>query len=259
MSIRLDKLLSDTTPFSRAELKRLSRKKQIVFDGRAVTDLSQKITLDSVSEKLTPELTVTITGVRYSLNPRQNTYLALYKPVGVLSTTQDSYRPTVIDSVAKHLAKMNANAKQTQQAQGFIPLEQLGVCGRLDVDTSGLVLLTDDGVWNHKITSPKKKVEKEYRVEFSEPVDRQSLERLLTGIELKDGLAKAAAINTINKCTVDLTLTEGRHHQIKRMAHGIGNSVKTLHRFRIGKLSIAQDWQIGEVRSILPSDVLQTL
>jgi 16S rRNA pseudouridine516 synthase len=130
------------------------------------------------------------------------------------------------------------------------PLRQRGVqpIGRLDEDTTGLLLLTEDGTLIHKLTSPKHHVPKVYEVGCKHPVDASQIERLLAGVVLDDDPApvRAAACEAVGECGLRLTLTEGKYHQVKRMVAAVSNRVETLHRSTFGHLTIPTDLAPGQ-------------
>jgi 16S rRNA pseudouridine516 synthase len=134
------------------------------------------------------------------------------------------------------------------------PLRQRGVqpIGRLDEDTTGLLLLTDDGALIHRLTSPKKHVPKVYEVGCKHPVDPAQVERLLGGVVLDDDPApvRAAACEAVGEHALRLTLTEGKYHQVKRMVAAVGNRVETLHRSTFGHLVLPADLAPGQWRFV---------
>ena len=132
--------------------------------------------------------------------------------------------------------------------------------GRLDQDTTGLLLLSDDGQFIHRMSSPKKHVSKVYRVTCKHPVDAKQVQNLLDGVVLDDDPkpVKAAACELIDTHVLDLTLTEGKYHQVKRMLAAVGNRVEGLHRWRIGGLVLPADLAPGEWRW-LTADELELL
>lgn len=134
------------------------------------------------------------------------------------------------------------------------PLRQRGVqcVGRLDQDTTGLLLLTDDGPLLHKLTSPKHHVPKVYEAEVKHPLDDTQIQSLLGGVTLLDSPhpVRAVAAEAIDPLHLRLTLTEGKYHQVKRMVAAVGNRVQTLHRARIGALTLPPDLAPGQWRWI---------
>ncbi|MBS0446075.1 MAG: 16S rRNA pseudouridine(516) synthase [Proteobacteria bacterium] len=130
--------------------------------------------------------------------------------------------------------------------------------GRLDADTTGLLLLTDDGALIHRLTSPKRHVAKVYEVQCKHPVDVPQVERLLAGVVLHDDAAtvRAAACEATGTCTLRLTLTEGKYHQVKRMVAAVGNRVEGLHRSTFGALALPFDLPSGGWRWLDGPEVL---
>ncbi len=154
---------------------------------------------------------------------RAKALLMLHKPAGYECSQKPKHHPSVLSLLP-------------------VPLRTRGVqpVGRLDEDTTGLLLLTDDGALIHRLTSPKHHVPKVYEVGTKHPVDDTQLQRLLAGVVLDDDPApvRAAAAERTAECALALTLTEGKYHQVKRMLAAVGNRVQTLHRSRIGGLAI---------------------
>ncbi len=125
------------------------------------------------------------------------------------------------------------------------PLRRRGVqpVGRLDADTTGLLLLTDDGRLNHRLTHPKRHVPKTYLVTTKHPVDEQQVSALLSGVTLKgeDGIVRASGCRMLSERTLELTVTQGKYHQVKRMLSAVSNRVEKLKRIKVGKLSLPED------------------
>jgi 16S rRNA pseudouridine516 synthase len=129
--------------------------------------------------------------------------------------------------------------------------------GRLDQDTTGLLLLSDDGAFLHRMTSPKHHVPKVYEVTTKHPVDPRQVARLVEGVVLEDDPkpVRAAACEATAECALRLTLTEGKYHQVKRMLAAVGNRVEGLHRSRIGGLALPADLAPGQWRWLEPEDL----
>ena len=129
--------------------------------------------------------------------------------------------------------------------------------GRLDQDTTGLLLLSDDGQFIHRMSSPKKHVPKVYRVTAKHPVTAHMVERLCAGVVLDDDPrpVRAAACALVSDCVLDLTLTEGKYHQVKRMLAAVGNRVEALHRWKIGDLVLPEDLPLGQWRWLTAKDL----
>ena len=166
--------------------------------------------------------TVAMDGI--VLQENEAIYLMLHKPAGYLSATSDPQHPTVIELIKEDYAA------------------DLHIAGRLDRASTGLLLLTNDGRWSRSLTEPDKKVPKVYQVELRDPVRADCAEIFSQGIyfAFEDLTTSPVELTIIDATHVEITLYEGRYHQIKRMFHAIGNKVIGLHRSQIGGLSLAQ-------------------
>ena len=134
---------------------------------------------------------------------------------------------------------------------------KLQAAGRLDIDTTGLVLMTDDGQWSHRITSPRQHCEKTYLVTLEHPLADDTAAQFEAGVQLhnEDSLTKPAQLEKIEDCLVRLTLSEGRYHQVKRMFAAVGNRVVALHRERIGEIVMDEDLEPGQYRPLTEQEV----
>ena len=226
--IRLDRYLASVTDYSRSDAKKLIKSGDIAVDGRAVTDPSQLILA-------TADVTLMGASLR-AIGPR---YLMLNKPQGYVCAARDRRHSTVLDLMDEDNA------------------ERLHVAGRLDIDTTGLVLLTDDGNWSHAITSPQRKCWKTYYVETAEPIAERCIERFARGVFLKDDKARTlpAELSIIDDCRARLKICEGRYHQVKRMFGAEGNAVTRLHREAIGEISLDSSLVEGEARALSADEI----
>ncbi len=167
--------------------------------------------------------------------------LLLHKPAGFECSRKPHRHPSVLQSLP-------------------LPLQRRGVqpVGRLDADTTGLLLLTDDGALIHRLTSPRHHVPKVYEATTRHAVDNALVQRLLDGVQLldEDRPVRAAACRSIGTHQLELTLTEGKYHQVKRMVAAAGNRVDALHRSRFGTLSLPADLPPGEWRWLTPEAVV---
>ena len=169
------------------------------------------------------------------------TYVLLHKPAGTVTTARDPQgRPTVVELVD-------------------VP-ERVVPVGRLDADTTGALLLTNDGPLAHRLAHPRYGVEKVYEVEVEGEPDESALRRLAEGVELEDGRSAPAQARRLGPATIELTLHEGRKHQVKRMCEAVGHPVRNLHRSRYAGLTV-RGLAPGEWRELEPGEVarLQTL
>lgn len=220
---RIDKIIASQGQYSRKEVKALIAKGRIAVDGRVVS---------SSSEKADP-LTTRISIDGKSLAFKRNLYLMLHKPKGYVSATEDRDHPTVLELVP-----------QEYRGRDLFP------AGRLDRDTTGLMIITDDGVLAHNILAPKKHVPKRYHVELDIPVTEEMRLAFSEGLMLNDGVCKAADLIKTGEKTAEVTLREGRYHQIKRMFGCFGAEVVELKRLGMGRLSLPEDLAEGECREM---------
>ncbi len=183
-------------------------------------------------------------GVRGELWPyRAKALIVLNKPAGYECSQKPKHHPSVYSLLPGPLRRRDVQA-----------------VGRLDEDTTGLLLLTDDGALIHRLTSPKHHVPKVYEVGCKHPVDAGQVAQLLAGVTLLDDPVpvRAAVCEVGGECSLSLTLTEGKYHQVKRMIAAVGNRVETLHRSRFGALALADDLAPGQWRWLDGPQVLYT-
>ena len=136
-------------------------------------------------------------------------------------------------------------------------VERLHTVGRLDLDTTGLLLLTDDGQWSHRISSPKHHVAKTYRVWTADPIPQSAIAQFAEGVMLRNekNATLPAELEIVSETEALLTIHEGRYHQVKRMFAAIGNKVEKLHREQIGSFKLGADLAEGEYRYLTPEEV----
>ena len=226
---RIDKIIASQGLYSRSDVKYLVAKRRVAIDGEAVK---------SASQKADPEKhTITIDGK--VLNVKKQIYLMLHKPMGYVSATEDKEHQTVL-----------ALVPQEYKGRNLFP------AGRLDKDTTGLMVITDDGVLAHNILSPKKHVQKVYHVTLDIPVTDEMQEGFAAGVELNDGVCKEAQLVITGEYTAEVTLQEGRYHQIKRMFGCFGAKVVKLHRAAMGNLWLPADLPEGECRELTEEELL---
>jgi 16S rRNA pseudouridine516 synthase len=200
---------------------------------------------DPHAEFATEGLRFAVQGTEWPFAPRA--YVMLHKPAG----TECSQKPSAWPSIYTLLP---APLRQ-RPVKGAMPGVQ--AIGRLDQDTTGLLLLSDDGTFIHRMSSPRHHVPKVYELRTRHPVDARQIERLLAGVVLDDDPrpVKAAACEPAGEHALRLTLTEGKYHQVKRMVAAVGNRVEALHRARIGGLALPADLAPGQWRWLGEADL----
>lgn len=227
--MRLDKFIAQQLGVSRAIAGRQIRASHITVDGEIVRD---------AAFKLLPEHEVEYEGnaLAQQTGPR---YFMLNKPQGYVCSTDDPDHPTILYFLDEPVA------------------HKLHAAGRLDIDTTGLVLMTDDGQWSHRITSPRHHCEKTYLVDLESPVAEDTAERFAKGVQLHNekDLTQPAQLEVITPTQVRLTISEGRYHQVKRMFAAVGNHVIGLHRERIGAITLDDDLASGEYRALTEEEI----
>ena len=229
---RLDKIIASTGSFSRREVKELIRRGRVLVDG---------IPARSAQDKADPETAeITVNGV--SLVYRRFTWVMLNKPAGYLSATEDGRGPTVLDLLTPELQK-----------QGLFPV------GRLDKDTEGLLLLTNEGGLAHDLLSPRRHVDKEYYVRVSGRLTEEDCRAFADGMTLGDGLrcrpAELEILTAGEESEAHVILREGKFHQIKRMLAQRGKPVLYLERIRMGNLRLDPSLLRGGFRLLTDCEI----
>ncbi len=229
--MRLDKFLCDCSDLTRSLAGKLIRQGEVMVDGIVVKQPAFHINEQSQIE---------FDGVLLTLEQR-NRYFMLHKPEGYVCSNEDPDHPTVFFLM-------------DEPAMG-----KLHVVGRLDLDTTGLVLVTDDGQWSHRITSPRHECAKTYHVWLADPVHQDAISLFADGVFLRNESEKTrpAQLEILGECEARLTIHEGKYHQVKRMFASIGNKVVGLHRERIGALTLDDALAPGEYRELTAEEIAQ--
>lgn len=226
--IRIDKYLCDMSIGSRSEIKEYIRKKLITVDGVVVTDPGMKISEDSA---------VTFKGE--PLQYKQFRYYMLNKPQGVVSATKDNIDTTVMDLL------------KDVNTRDMFPV------GRLDKDTEGLLIITNDGELSHRLLSPRSHVDKCYLVQLMHSITADDIKSLSKGVDIGDDtLTLPAKVEALAADRIYLTITEGRYHQVKRMLEAVGNKVVFLKRVSFGPLELDSDLAPGQYRELDDSEII---
>ena len=230
--MRIDKYLSNMGFGSRKEVKILLKTKAVEVNGEVVRD--PKIHVDEHADQ------VLVGGepVAYT----EFIYLLMNKPQDVISATEDKYDQTVIDLLA-------------EEDRHFEPFP----VGRLDKDTEGFLLLTNDGKLAHELLSPKKHVDKTYYAKIEGIVTEEDIKAFEKGVALDDGyVTKPASLNILESAAfskIELTITEGKFHQVKRMFESVGKRVVYLKRLSMGPLSLDPELDLGEYRHLTEEEL----
>ena len=232
--MRLDKFLVEAGIGSRTEVKQLLKKKQVTVND--VIETSAKCQINEKVDK------VVCQGQRLSYE--KFVYYLLNKPQGVISATEDNHHKTVLDLLDK-----------TAWDKEVFPV------GRLDIDTHGLLLLTNNGKLAHAMLSPKKHVDKTYRAKVAGLMTAEDVESFAKGIELKDFTCQPATLtiletNEADKTSlVEITIKEGKFHQVKRMVQACGKEVTDLERLTMGPLTLDESLDLGEWRRLTEEEL----
>lgn len=232
--MRLDKLLANMGFGTRKDVKKLIKQKAVTVDEIVVKDVGLQVDPEKQA--------VVIFGERVTYEPML--YLLMNKPAGVISATEDNYDQTVIDLLEPY-------------HRHFEPFP----VGRLDKDTEGFLLITNDGQLTHNLLSPKKHVPKVYYAKIAGEVKPEHIEMFQQGIIIDDGYqtkpAKLTILNSGVESEIELEISEGKFHQVKRMFKAIDTEVTYLKRLSMGPLQLGDDLALGEYRELTEEEVLQ--
>jgi 16S rRNA pseudouridine516 synthase len=234
-TFRLDRLLANMGYGSRREVQGLVRAGQVLLDGAPVKDADMRLAVG-------PELAERMRVAGARLDPPPGMALMLHKPVGVTCSHKEA-GPLVYD-----LLPTRWRAREPA----------ISTVGRLDKETSGLLLMTDDGALLHQIISPRKHVAKRYVATLARPLDGREAEIFASGelmLEGEDKPLAPAVLEPLGPTRARLTITEGRYHQVRRMFAAVGNHVEALHRDRIGGLDLPDDLAPGAFRLMTPEAI----
>ncbi len=225
--MRLDKFLAHATELSRELARRALRGKRVTVNDEVVKSASLSITIEDTV--MLDDEVVEIRGPRYFM---------LYKPEGYVCATTDGDYPTVLDLM------------------GFDG-DDLSIAGRLDKDTTGLVLLSDDGQWVHSIISPRRECMKTYVAELDAPIDEAIVQRFSEGFTLRNEVkpTRPAMLRSLQGQRAEVSIGEGRYHQVKRMFAACGRHVEKLHRIKVGGIELDTALAPGEYRALTRAEI----
>ena len=222
--MRLDKFLSETGTATRSESKKAARSGGVTLNGVAVRDLS--VHIDPENDRVT-----------YMDSPviyQKNIYIMMNKPDGVISATEDGNETTVLELLPEKYRKM-----------------EIFPCGRLDKNTLGLLILTNNGALAHRLLSPKCHVEKTYRFECERPLTEADVELLCKGVDIGEkSSTQPAKVSLTSSRSGEISVTEGKFHQIKRMFQAVCNKITYLERIRFADIPLDTALARGEWREL---------
>ena len=227
--MRLDKLLANKAYGSRKEVHQLLKDQRVTINGEITT--KKDIHVDIESDVIMVDGQV--------VNTKQQYYVKFHKPKGYVTAVEDAKHPVVMDLLPPEYIKM-----------GVVPV------GRLDKDTEGLLLLTNDGVWGHSIINGNKHVSKVYYVEYDGELTEEGIQRIKEGIVLGDGThCKSALIDVVSSQSLLITIEEGKYHQVKRMIGAAGGIVTYLKRLTIGHIDLTGIEEVGSIQDLTIGDI----
>ena len=226
--MRLDKFLANSGIGSRKEVKELIKQGLVFVNDERIKNSDKNI------DEIKDIIKIRDKCIEY----RKYVYIMLNKPQNIISATEDNKHKTVIDLIKGY------------DTYNIFPV------GRLDIDTEGLLLLTNDGKLSHNLLSPKKHVEKEYFVKLKENINDIDINKVENNIELEDGyICKKAKIKRLSKNELNISITEGKFHQVKRMFKAVGNEVIFLKRVRMANILLDKNLKSGEYRELTDDEL----
>lgn len=225
--LRADKFLADLGVGTRSQVKNIIKNKKVAVNGKIIASANVKINTETD--------VVTVNGKEISY--KKYTYIMMNKPDGVISSTEDEQK-TVIDLLPKELQNLN-----------LFPV------GRLDKDTVGLLILTNDGIFAHNTLSPKKHIDKKYYAKISGELPENAVDLFNDGVCIGDYKCKSADLNIIDNNTIEITIHEGKFHQVKRMFGAVGCKVEFLKRIAFGEINLDENLRQGEFRELNPAEM----
>ena len=224
--MRLDKYVAECLNISRKDAKQIIKKKQIKINNEVIIKDDYNIKIEDI-----------VTYLDNTLNYEQYIYLVMHKPSGYVSARVDELNKTVMELVPQEYQK-----------------KDLAIVGRLDIDTEGVLLLTNDGLLVHNLTSPNHNVSKTYYVEFSGTLDPNAEEIVLIGLTIDDYVTRPAKLNIISSSSAEITISEGKFHQVKKMFKKLGTTVTYLKRIKFDTITL-ENLPIGSIRKLTEDEI----
>ncbi len=225
--MRIDKFISDGAAMTRSQSRDAIKKGRVMRCGKVVKDIALSVSEDEI---------ILLDGIEVSY--KKYVYIMLHKPSGVVSATEDKRQKTVLDLL---------DPSYTRYA--LFPV------GRLDIDTEGFLLLTNDGALAHNMLSPNKDVGKTYFVRLEKEITDEEISLLENGVDIGECMTKPAKVERVEKDEINLTITEGKFHQVKRMAQAVDNKVIYLKRLAYGDFYLDETLEKGAYRELFDKEV----
>ena len=226
--MRLDKFIADGAALTRKESRDAIKKGLVFVDGQVVRNIAFQVSESS-------QISLNGENIGYT----KYIYIMLNKPAGFVSATEDKHQKTVLDLIDPKFKRYN-----------LFPV------GRLDIDTEGFLLLTNNGPFAHEILSPAKKVGKTYFVRLENKISDDDIDRLEKGVDIGECITMPSVIKRIADNEILLTITEGKFHQIKRMAHAVENKVIYLERIAYGNLHLDKSLKKGQYKLLEEQEIM---
>lgn len=229
--MRLDKFVADAMGVTRSEARNLIKKREVSVNGR---------TAASPAEQVEGSEEILCGGER--LSREEFIYIMMNKPAGYLSSTEDKHGKTVLELLPESFRRF-----------------KLFPAGRLDKDTEGFLLLTNDGALAHNVLSPKKKVGKTYFARLALPLDENKIDILEKGVDIGGYVTKPCIVEMLTDKEVNITITEGKFHQVKKMFAAVGNEVLYLKRITFAGLELDESLELGQYRQLCTKELEKIL
>ncbi|WP_036430942.1 pseudouridine synthase [Mycoplasmopsis felis] len=227
--IRIDKYISSMTDYSRNDVKKLIKNKKIKVNN---VFINKVININQTDQIFINE--------QLLIEKPKYIYLLMNKPKGYICANNDKINHTVFDLLDSY----------------YLTYKGLHTVGRLDKDTEGLLIITNDGEFTHNVLSPNKHIHKTYYVTVDKELDNSLINEFKNGVNLNDFVSKSSKLKIIDKYNCYITISEGKYHQVKRMFLKFGYKVKYLNRVKFGKLCLPRELKTGQYKEIKLSDVI---
>lgn len=244
MNLRLDKYLADFTELTRSQAKKEIREGRVQVNGETAKTGNGKVAFSD-----------SVLWDGREIRGQQYQYIMLNKPAGIISATVDDKNETVVEYIGKHLPMRRAASPEHRQEPVFLARDLFPV-GRLDKDTEGLLLLTNDGELAHRLLSPRHHVTKKYFVRLDRDFNTTDVDKMQEGLDIGEKrITSPAVLEILSPREGFLTITEGKFHQVKRMFAKLGKTVVYLKRVEMGTLKLDRNLAVGEWRFLTEEEI----